>query len=98
MTLALAVDGGTLTLKLNVRFSQVCGYWLMDVSDRFGNPLLSNIPMTTGYYPAANLLAPFGSLALGSAYVVNGAGAASDYPDETNLGTSFLLIWGDTAA
>ena len=98
LTVPLAVDGATLTLQLGLRYSQVCGYWLMNVSDRFANLLLSNVPMLCGLYPASNLLAPFGSLAIGSAYIVNASGSASDSPDETSLGTDFLLVWGDTAA
>jgi hypothetical protein len=98
LTVALAVDGASLTLKLGARFSLVTGYWLMNVSDRFNNLLLSNVPLLCGLYPASNLLAPFGALAIGSAYIVNASGSASDSPDETNLGTDFLLVWGDTAA
>jgi hypothetical protein len=96
LTVALAVDGGTLTLNLAVRFNKVAGYWMLSISDRFGVLLLANLPFVCGYYPAANILAPWVFLGIGSAYVVNASGSEEDYPDENSLGVDFVLVWSDT--
>jgi hypothetical protein len=98
LTVSLSIDNGVKTLKLAAHFNEIAGYWVMDISDQFSNPLVFSIPLVTGYAPAANLLAAHGSLGIGSAYVVNASGTtAMDYPDQTNLGTDFLVIWSDTA-
>lgn len=97
LTVALTVDAKTLTLRFGVNYNEVGKYWLLQIYDRFGNLLLANVPLLTGYWPAANILQQNGGLGIGSAYVVNASGAAADYPDAAGLGTDFLLVWGDTA-
>lgn len=94
----LTVDGRTLTLQLYVYFSEMAGYWLMDVADQAGTWLLHSVPLLTGSYPAANLLAPYAYLGIGSAFVINASGVAQDNADATNLGTDFVLVWDDTPA
>lgn len=96
MTLQLIVDGNPLTLNVSLSYSYMCGYWLMSIADANNNLLLSGIPLLTGAYPAANLLAQYGYLKIGSAYLLNTGNVDMDYPDNTNL-DKFTLLWGDTA-
>jgi hypothetical protein len=96
LTVPLSIDATSVTLQLEVGYSEIARYWVMAVYDRNGNLLLDSIPMITGSYPAANLLQQHAYLAIGSAYVVNVSGVAQDYPNATNLGTDFQLIWSDT--
>jgi hypothetical protein len=70
-------------------------YWLMSVSDSQGNLLLSSVPMVTGSWPAANLLAQQGYLNIGSAYIINLGQVPDDYPNANELGSAFLLLWDD---
>ena len=97
LSVTLNVDGGVLRLQLYVYFSEMAQYWLMNVSDSAGNLLLASVPMVTGSWPSANLLAQYGYLAIGSAYIINAGNVDNDYPDETQLGSAFLLLWDDTA-
>ena len=94
--IALAIDGGTVTLQLAVSYSTAAGYWVLAIADQFGNPILASLPMITGYYPAANLLKQYRYLGIGSAYIINASGVPQDSPDATNLGTDFVLLWDDT--
>lgn len=71
----LTVDGNALTLNLTIKYNQMAGYWIMSVSDVNNNLLVDSIPMTTGGYPAANLLQQQRYLDIGSAYIVNVANA-----------------------
>ena len=121
MTVALTVDGLSLTLNLTISFDRMAGYWILSISDVNNNLLIDSIPMLCGSYPAANLLAQQVYLGIGSCYVINtgnsiptsGPGYGSggygqggyggqagqggiDYPDDTNLGTTFELWWGDS--
>lgn len=98
LQVALSVDGRPITLRLTIRFNEMAGYWVMTIANSTGVVLLDSIPLVTGSYPAANLLQQYGYLGIGSAYVINASGVAQDYPDGTNLGSDFLLLWGDTAA
>jgi hypothetical protein len=97
-TVSLSVDGSLLTLQLNVYFSEMANYWLMDIFDNQGNPLLASVPLLTGSYPAANILQQYGYLGIGSAFLLNVSASPLDHPDKNSLGTDFILIWSDTAA
>jgi hypothetical protein len=98
LTVTLSVDGAYLTLQFTVGFNEIAQYWVLMIDDQNGNPLVDSIPLITGVWPAANLLAQFAYLAIGSAYIINASGVAQDYPDSTNLGSDFLLLWDSTAA
>ena len=97
MTVTLVVDGAQLTLNLAIAFSDMAGYWLMTISDQYGNLILDSIPLVTGGYPAANLLAQYVYLRIGSCYIINATGDLTmDYPDQNSLGSVFQLVWSDT--
>lgn len=96
MTVQLDVDNAALTLNLVVYWSVMSGYWLLDVYSAVGTQLLSGVPMITGTYPAANILSQYVYLAIGSAYILNQSTGQVDYPGSDALGTSFVLLWGDT--
>ena len=98
LAVSLLIDGGTTTLQLRVRYAEVAGYWLMTAQDRTGVTLLDSLPLVTGYYPAANLLAQHAYLKIGSAFVVNASGIDEDSPDAANLGSDFVLVWSDSPA
>jgi hypothetical protein len=97
-TVSLSVDDAILQLALDITFNEMAQYWTMDVTNAQGVLLLSAIPLVTGDWPAANLLAQYGYLAIGSAYIINASQAAIDYPDAISLGIDFFLVWSDTAA
>jgi hypothetical protein len=98
LTVALNVDGQVLRLQLDIYFSEMAQYWVMDISDASGNLILSSLPLITGDWPAANILAQYAYLAIGSCYIINAGQVAADYPDATQLGTDFYLLWSDTVS
>ena len=95
-TTQLTVDGSPLTLGIALDFNEMAGYWEMAISDSTGALLVANVPLITGWYPAANLLGQYGYLKIGSAYLLNTGNADVDYPGANQLGL-FSLVWGDTA-
>jgi hypothetical protein len=90
----LTVNGAPLVLQLGLNYDSIKGYWDMVVMDTSGTVLIDSVPLTTGEYPAANLFAQYQYMELGSAYLLNTGGAASDYPTANNL-EAFSLVWGD---
>lgn len=91
----LNVNGSILNLALALNYNGMAGYWMMTVFDALGNLLLSNIPMLTGTWPAANMLQPYGYLRIGSAFLINVSGDPGDYAGTGNLGSDYQLIWDD---
>ena len=90
----LTVNGNTITLNLAASYSAMAGYWQLAISDVNGNLLLASMPLVTGWYPAANMLAQYQYLQIGSAYLLNTGGSVMDYPDQSSL-AQFSLLWGD---
>ena len=90
----LTVNTQPLTLNLTLTYSPMSGYWQMAVADVNGNSLIASVPLITGLYPAANLLAQYQYLQIGSAYLLNTGTSALDYPGVNNL-NQFSLLWGD---
>ena len=93
---SLSVDGSTLTLNLALHYNEIAHYWAMTISDANNNLLVDGVPLVTGNFPACNLLRQQSYLAIGSAYVINQSGTSGGVPDNTNLGTEYLLWWSDT--
>jgi len=97
MTVTIPVNGQNVTLRLRIRYNAQGGYWWMAVSDQSGNLLVDAVPLVTGDYPAGDLLGQYQYLGIGSCVVVNAGNTALDSPDDTSLGVSFFLAWGDSA-
>lgn len=95
-SIQLTVDGTVLTLAFVLSYSTMAGWWQLQVSNIQGVVLIGSVPLITGSYPSANLLAQYGYLQIGSAYLLNTSNSSDDYPGGNDL-TSFSLLWGDTA-
>lgn len=94
----LPIDGKNRPLSFRLRYNDIAKYWNLTVIDaRTKKTLIDALPIMVGEYPAANLLEQFEHLELGSAVIVREGdlhGAVN--PDDTNLGTEYYLVWGDT--
>ena len=90
------VNGENIPLIMHLRFNTEGEFWRMDISDgRTGKMLISGVPLVTGAYPAADRLAQFQHLGIGSMLVLkNSEMTEADLPGYEDLGTDFLLIWG----
>jgi hypothetical protein len=95
-TVQLVVDGSPLTLGLMLSYSAMSGWWQLSVSNAQNVVIVSSVPLITGYYPCGNILAQYGYLAIGSAYLLNTGNSPNDYPGASDL-TNFSLLWSDTA-
>jgi hypothetical protein len=93
----LPIDSKNMTLGFSFTYNTVGGYWFMSVKDVQTNTmLLDAVPLVTGEYPAADLLGQYEYLGIGSAMIVPTSSLAIDRPDDTSLGTDYVLVWGDT--
>jgi hypothetical protein len=91
----LNVAGEVIRLNLTIKYNEMAAYWTMDITDSNNNPVLASVPLITGTWPAANILAQYQYLGIGSAYVVNVGNNPLDYPNNASLGNDFILIWSD---
>jgi hypothetical protein len=92
-TSTIPIDGKKIKFNFFLRFNTEAGYWVLDISDSSNTNLLASINLVCGL----NLLEQYSYLNIGSAYIVKVDDSLSDdSPTENNLGTDFVLVWGDT--
>lgn len=95
-SVTIPVNGANKSLILNIRYNNIASYWTMSVIDKItGKILIDSLPLITGDYPSGDLLGQYEYLGLGSASIIKAGNVSNDYPDDTNLGTDFVLVWGD---
>lgn len=92
----LTVNGQTLTLNLTLTYVAMSGWWHLQVANAQNIVLVASVPLITGYYPSANILAQYGYLGIGAAYLLNTGNDANDYPGQDDL-TNYSLLWSDNA-
>jgi len=96
-SVVLTVDGRNINLQIKLRWNILARYWVMTIIDPgIGNYLVDGIVITTGVLPTINILQPYSYLGIGSCYIINVSGVDGDYPDEFNLGTDYIMLWGNT--
>ena len=99
-TCTIPIDGENRRLVFALRYNSVAEYWCMTIHDpELRRTLVDSLPILTGQYPAADLLEQVRYLGLGSATIVEvGPTDPGANPDDSNLGASYQLVWGDTIA
>lgn len=83
-------------LILHLRYNTEGDFWHMDVINGDTEEMLvSNMPLLTGEYPAADILEQFDYIGIGQAIILKMSdGAVGDFPNIDNLGTDYVLFWG----
>jgi hypothetical protein len=95
-SVTLSIDNTLVQVTIITNFNAMANYWMMSIFDVYNTPLITLVPMLTGLYPAANLLVQQQYLKIGAWFIVNVGNDPNDYPDQTNLGSSFQLWVDDT--
>jgi hypothetical protein len=89
---SVQINGVVVTFLVVLSYNEIAEYWVMKIYDSSQNLILSNVPLVTGL----NLLRQFQYLQIGSLFLVNVTGTTLlNYPDNTDLGTDFKLVWSD---
>ena len=97
MQVKVPINKENISFLLTIRYNNIAQYWNMDIADgNTGEMILSGLLLLVSESPAANLLEQYSYLNIGSMYVVKvNESIKKENPDNTNLGTDFVLIWGD---
>ncbi len=97
-TTTLVIDGVNRALQFKISYNETAGYWIMNISDpATGSDILTSVPLLSAPDgESLNLLEQYRHLGIGSAYLVNVSNIADEQPTDENLGTDFILVWGDT--
>jgi hypothetical protein len=95
----LNIDGTVKAIYCTLRYNEVSQEWFLTIANGLGQLYVDSLPLVTGNSPASNILRQFAYLGIGSAFVINVSGVTSpDFPNDTDLGTDYILIWDSTPA
>ena len=93
----IPIDGNNVSLLFLLVYNDQGNYWCMTVSDaNTSEVLLDTIPLLTSNGYGANILEQYSYKKIGSAYIIKTSNIRDDSPTMNNLGTDFVLMWGDT--
>lgn len=96
-TITLPIDDKNIELSMRVRYNTEAEYWTIGIVDvATGTQIIDGMPLLVGQYPAANMLGQLKYLGIGGMAVVPNGTPITDSPNDTNLGSDFILIVGDT--
>lgn len=98
---SLPIDSNNRRLKFFFSWNPVGQYWQFDLFDqnKEGIQLLSNMPVFSIDAPYNNIILRYEYKEVGSLYLVNvgnSSGDIKDRPNINNLGTDWVMVWGDT--
>lgn len=94
--ITVEVGEENIALILHLRYNTEGDFWRMDVTNAVTEEMLiSNVPLLTGEYPAADILEQFEYIGIGSAIVLKMTDdAEGDFPNLKNIDTDYVLFWG----
>lgn len=95
-TFKLNLEGGAknIYIKLVLRYHDLYDLWTASVTNNAtGEVLIDTLPLV----PGVDLLGQYQYLEIGHAYIVAATDTDLMQPDNTTLGSAFLLIWGDAS-
>lgn len=95
---SLPVDDKNRRFKFFFSWNAIGQYWQFDLYDQNQDniQLLSNQVVCPINAPYNNILWSYTYKEIGSLYVINVSDVSGDRPGLQNLGSDWLLVWGDT--
>lgn len=96
--IVIPVDGVNKTFKFDLWYNEVAEYWLLTATDiKTQEVLFRNLPLLTSTSTTFNILRQLNYKNIGMAGVLPRVVEYSkSMPNDKNLGTDYVLIWGDT--
>jgi hypothetical protein len=90
------VNGENRQFELILSYNTIAEYWTIDIKDFVSKDLyISGLPLLCSFGRMANILAPYACLGIGSLYVAPINFTPESRPTENNLGSDYVLLWGD---
>ena len=95
---SLPIDDKNRRFKFFFSWNPIGQYWQFNLYDqnKDGIQVLNNMPIFSIDYPYNNIILIYEYKEIGSLYLVNIGNASGDRPSISNLGTDWIMVWGDT--
>lgn len=91
------VDGENKSFVLNLNYNSMAKYWECTIRDfDTEDVIISRLPLLSSQFNFANLLGQFSHLEIGSIIIAIIEGNGTSMPNDTDLGTGYIMVWGDT--
>lgn len=93
---AIPINGENVYLRFSMWYNYEAGYWLVTIQDqKTEKDIISNIPLLSSTFDFSNFLRQFGYKMIGKAYIGPINDTTLSMPNNENISTDFVLLWGD---
>jgi len=93
---SVPVNGGNIQFKILLRYNDVANYWMATISNyRTNEEYCSSIPLLFSKAAFFDILHQLAYKEIGKCMVYPLEEEAKSMPNKEDLGTNYLLIWGD---
>lgn len=97
--ITIPVNGKNKTFVFNMWYNYFAEYWLLSIIDSQTEQfIVSNTPLLSSTYDFANMLKQYGYKLIGNAYIAPISNKKLSMPNNENIGSDFVLLWGDNDA
>lgn len=95
-TCNIPINGENVNLKFSLWYNYQAKYWLMSLSDvKTETTLFYNLPLLSSKGKFRDLFCQLGYLHIGMSIMLPVVEDQSSMANDKNLGTSYVMIWGD---
>lgn len=97
LAVTVPIDGENKSFVLNLNYNGMAKYWECTIRDYdTQSVIISRLPLLCSQYNFANLLGQFSHLEIGTIIIAIINGNGTSMPNDTDLGTGYIMAWGDT--
>lgn len=97
-TCNIPVNGENVRFKFFLSYNDQAEYWLMTLTRLIDNlELLTNIPLLASQSRFADTFCQLDYLRIGFCIIAPTSEEQNTMPNDTNLGQTYLMIWGDNS-
>lgn len=95
-TCSIPINGINKNLKFNLWYNNAAEYWMMSIVDvSTDTEVVANVPLITSKYLYANVLYQLDYKKIGMCFMVPTIKDVKSQADDKNLGTGYVMLWGD---
>lgn len=90
------VNGGNKNFRFNLWYNEQAEYWLLTLVDvDKEETIFANLPLLASKNNFADMITQLDYKMIGMCFVIPQITDKASAPDDENLGTGYIMIWGD---
>lgn len=95
-SVTVPVNGENKDFTFNLSYNEQAGYWFLTLSDSISQEIIfSQLPLLCSFDGFSNIITQLSYKLIGSIYIAPLQETANSMPNDEDIGTKYILVWGD---